>query len=430
MQAWTRKKMRNAVRESAQALGLVLVLAAMNVQAESGSRTRDGMGQAHSETKVAQERDRRSERRDGHRREHEKHRPAVEVTLDAPAAGTVFAAPATIELSASADVNLRHWEVLRVEFYANGELLSTATSPPYGVTWAGVGEGSYTLIAKAYAANPSESKGRDREHDRRERDKQERNRPMWVGSSEPVEVTVTATAAKALYFIQVDHLATPRLVADETQKTVWRWDNQEPFGNNPANEDPDADGIAFDLPLRLPGQYYDRESGLHYNYFRDYDPSIGRYAESDPIGLNAGLNTYTYVLDNPMSYLDPYGLQVNVCYYADAAGGFGHIGFGVGSETRTFGYYPSGNPFGSPGMIKEDSQKIRECKVVPSDPDQDQCMIDCRARRQANPGDYNLTSNQCTSFVRDCLSECGLPTGNFPGSAPRNLFLRLPGRSK
>jgi RHS repeat-associated protein len=89
---------------------------------------------------------------------------------------------------------------------------------------------------------------------------------------------------------------------------VWRWDQAEPFGATPPNEDPDGDGIAFDLPLRLPGQYYDRESGLHYNYFRDYDPSVGRYVRSDPIGLNGGLNTYAYVESSPLAGVDPTGL--------------------------------------------------------------------------------------------------------------------------
>jgi RHS repeat-associated protein len=88
---------------------------------------------------------------------------------------------------------------------------------------------------------------------------------------------------------------------------VWRWDQAEPFGNNPANEDPDANSVAFDLPLRLPGQRYDAETGLHYNYFRDYDPSIGRYAESDLIGLRGGLNTYAYVDGSPLLYIDPLG---------------------------------------------------------------------------------------------------------------------------
>ena len=60
--------------------------------------------------------------------------------------------------------------------------------------------------------------------------------------------------------------------------------------------------------LRLPGQYYDQETGQYYNYFRDYDSQTGRYVESDPIGLRAGVNTYSYVGNSPVSRADPLGL--------------------------------------------------------------------------------------------------------------------------
>jgi len=116
--------------------------------------------------------------------------------------------------------------------------------------------------------------------------------------------------------IHTKHLNTPRLVADETQQTVWKWEQQEPFGVNAANDDPDGNAVAFEFNLRFPGQYFDKETNAHYNYFRDYDPSIGRYVQSDPIGLAGGLNTYAYASGEPLKNFDPKGLLVvdfNVC---------------------------------------------------------------------------------------------------------------------
>jgi RHS repeat-associated protein len=77
---------------------------------------------------------------------------------------------------------------------------------------------------------------------------------------------------------------------------------------NTPDENPSALGT-FDLPLRLPGQYFDKETNLHHNYFRDFDPSLGRYGESDPIGLRGGLNTYLYVAGSPFKFSDARGLD-------------------------------------------------------------------------------------------------------------------------
>ncbi|MCK4587001.1 MAG: RHS domain-containing protein, partial [Gammaproteobacteria bacterium] len=115
----------------------------------------------------------------------------------------------------------------------------------------------------------------------------------------------TGTTEEVIYF-HTDHLSAPRRATNEAGYLVWRWDG-EAFGNTAANEDPDGDGVATIINLRFPGQYYDEESGLHYNYFRYYDPSTGRYITSDPIGLDGGLNTYNYVLNNPIKYTDPTG---------------------------------------------------------------------------------------------------------------------------
>lgn len=103
---------------------------------------------------------------------------------------------------------------------------------------------------------------------------------------------------------------------------MWRWDQQEPFGVNPADENPSGLG-AFDLPLRLPGQYFDKETNLHYNYFRDYDPSLGIYKQSDLIGLDGGINTYAYAYGSPLSNFDASGLFVEIkCRLLAPAGRF------------------------------------------------------------------------------------------------------------
>jgi RHS repeat-associated protein len=73
------------------------------------------------------------------------------------------------------------------------------------------------------------------------------------------------------------------------------------------DEDPDGDGKKVIMNLRFPGQYFDEETGLHYNYFRDYYAGIGRYIEPDPIGLEGGVNLYSYVLNNPVNHIDPDG---------------------------------------------------------------------------------------------------------------------------
>lgn len=110
-----------------------------------------------------------------------------------------------------------------------------------------------------------------------------------------------------LRFIHGDHLGTPHVVMDETGTVVWNA-SYLPFGEATVDEDPDGDLESYELSLRFPGQYKDSETGLHYNYFRDYDPSIGRYIESDPIGLRGGMNTFAYAGGNPISQFDQYGL--------------------------------------------------------------------------------------------------------------------------
>ena len=120
----------------------------------------------------------------------------------------------------------------------------------------------------------------------------------WLGV-EPI----AAANDDTLTYLHTDHLFTPRQAFDQDQSQVWAWES-------------DAYGVtkAFlkqntvEINLRFPGQYYDEETQLHYNWHRYYNPETGRYITSDPIGLAGGINTYAYVGGNPTNAFDLMGL--------------------------------------------------------------------------------------------------------------------------
>jgi len=128
---------------------------------------------------------------------------------------------------------------------------------------------------------------------------------LWLGDL-PVAMV---DANGDLFPVLSDHLNTPRQIIDSQNQLRWRWDNSDPFGNNAPDSNPQGLGN-FTYNLRFPGQYFDQETGLHYNYRRDgYMPKDGRYTQSDPIGLAGGLNMYAYVGNNPLSFIDQLGLD-------------------------------------------------------------------------------------------------------------------------
>lgn len=129
---------------------------------------------------------------------------------------------------------------------------------------------------------------------------------VWFGDT-PVAVINGAGATSQVFAIHTDHLDTPRVIVDAQWQVRWRWMG-EPFGASPAEQQPTAGLAALQQNLRFPGQQYEPFGGRHYNHFRDYDPTTGRYVQSDPIGLNGGLNTYAYVSGNPLSRSDSLGL--------------------------------------------------------------------------------------------------------------------------
>jgi RHS repeat-associated protein len=122
-----------------------------------------------------------------------------------------------------------------------------------------------------------------------------------------VQVAKKNGGSEDIYDVHSDHLDTSKMLTDDTGAVRWRAAH-EAFGKAHDDKDPDGDSTEVTFNIRFPGQYFDAESGLHYNRFRTYDPVTGRYISSDPIGQAGGLNIYRYVYDNPINLDDPLGL--------------------------------------------------------------------------------------------------------------------------
>ncbi len=128
------------------------------------------------------------------------------------------------------------------------------------------------------------------------------------------DLPVGVLTSNAQYYVNPDHLGAPRTIVDANGATVWTW-NRDPFGNG-------APTGALTYNPRFPGQYFDSETGLYYNMARDYNPAIGRYVQSDPIGLAGGVNTYAYVQNDPVNFIDPLGLYLAVTVNSLGGGGY------------------------------------------------------------------------------------------------------------
>ena len=148
---------------------------------------------------------------------------------------------------------------------------------------------------------------------------------IWLPTDDGSAIPIAMLRGSRYYQIHSDHLGTPRLIKDDAAKPTWQWaysafGDNKPTGILKATANPNA--AITNLPvllvatnpaqvfnLAMPGQYRDSETGLAYNYFRNYQPSQGRYTQGDPIGLDGGWNRFAYVGGNPISFTDPEGLN-------------------------------------------------------------------------------------------------------------------------
>jgi RHS repeat-associated protein len=218
---------------------------------------------------------------------------------------------------------------------------------------------------------------------------------IWIGDMPLGVIKQTSTGSGAtlnvatrLDYVYADHLNTPRVVVRSSDHIpFWRWDGPEPFWLTPANNNPNALG-AYTFNLRFPGQIADAESNTFYNLNRDYVAAWGRYVQSDPIGLDGGINTYAYVGGNPVSFTDQEGLAYYCVQPLHALpsgflGGNGplHHGFVCNDQGVCGGQDRAGNGLLSGGRPSEGDNFSRaksadQCEYTESNQCENQCIAD------------------------------------------------------
>ena len=127
--------------------------------------------------------------------------------------------------------------------------------------------------------------------------------PLWQANLNEGQTLKNAS----YHYLITDHLGNPQLAINSAGKQSWKI-NSDAFGNSVLNA-PNQ----ITINLRFLGQYYDEETGLTYNYFRDYDAKTGMYIYSDFIGLIGEINSYGYEGGNPLLYIDVFGLSYWDC---------------------------------------------------------------------------------------------------------------------
>ena len=213
------------------------------------------------------------------------------------------------------------------------------------------------------------------------------------------------TQAETVYYLHTDHLGAVVKATDSSRRIVWDA-QRKPFGGLTART------AEIKMPLGYPGQYYDEESGNYYNYFRDYDPSTGRYLQSDPIGLEGGLNTYAYVRSNPVMRYDYLGLAEICNVGLPVSLGIPHT-FLCSSGTCGGKHGGGSGPslFTPDSQIKDDIGDLPDasCSHVPEMKCDPVSFNDCvekklKPRKLNEP--YYFSGSNCGTWAVEVIAEC------------------------
>ena len=227
---------------------------------------------------------------------------------------------------------------------------------------------------------------------------------------------IAAVIKGQTYAVHSDHLNTPRKLTQPDGQVAWQWaysafgDEQPTIGakrftsesTNPTTGATSIPEVTFNL--RYPGQYFDKETKLHYNYFRSYAPGTGRYTQGDPIGLDGGWNRFAYVGGNPLSYTDPTGL-IRIC----------SVLTGQCWDTNPPPIDPElpiPPPITFPNPIKPIKELIEWCTNSMKnrcEKVKDQCIAKCT--------DETLPTRDYGASFRVCYNRCMLDNGCQPSSA-------------
>ncbi len=144
---------------------------------------------------------------------------------------------------------------------------------------------------------------------------------VWLGDIPVVVIDNSingSVTTSVVNYVHADGLGTPLAVTDGAGTIIWSW----PYVGNPFGEQAPTSTTGYVLNLRYPGQYFDAESNTVYNIHRTYEPSTGRFLQSDPAGLAGGISTYAYVNNAPLDRVDPDGLRdIFVGGFGDATSG-------------------------------------------------------------------------------------------------------------